>query len=58
MICRNILDGSLELFRAKNVILATGGAGQAWKPTTNALICTATASPWPTARAPRSWTWR
>ena len=40
VICRNIRDGSLELFRAKNVILATGGAGQACKPTTNALICT------------------
>jgi succinate dehydrogenase / fumarate reductase flavoprotein subunit len=40
VICRNILDGSMELFRAKSVILATGGAGQAWKPTTNALICT------------------
>jgi len=40
VICRNILDGGMEVFRAKSVILATGGAGQAWKPTTNALICT------------------
>ncbi len=39
-LARNIRDGSLEVFTAKNVILATGGAGQAWKPTTNALICT------------------
>ena len=30
----------MELFRAKAVILACGGNGQAWKPTTNALICT------------------
>ena len=39
-VCRNIKDGSMELFGAKAVILATGGNGQAWKPTTNALICT------------------
>jgi succinate dehydrogenase / fumarate reductase, flavoprotein subunit len=39
-ICRNIRDGSMEDFGAKAVILATGGNGQAWKPTTNALICT------------------
>ena len=32
--------GTLEIFRAKAVILASGGAGQAYKPTTNALICT------------------
>ena len=30
----------METFRAKNVILASGGAGQCYKPTTNALICT------------------
>jgi succinate dehydrogenase / fumarate reductase flavoprotein subunit len=39
-VMRNIRDGSMELFEAKNVILATGGNGQAWQPTTNALICT------------------
>ncbi|MGH2984009.1 MAG: FAD-binding protein [Solirubrobacterales bacterium] len=39
-VCRNVKDGSMELFGAKAVILATGGNGQAWKPTTNALICT------------------
>jgi succinate dehydrogenase / fumarate reductase, flavoprotein subunit len=38
---RNVRDGSMELFEAKNVILATGGNGQIWQPTTNALICTA-----------------
>jgi succinate dehydrogenase / fumarate reductase flavoprotein subunit len=40
VVTRNIADGSTELFRAKSVILACGGNGQAWKPTTNALICT------------------
>ena len=30
----------METFTAKNVILASGGAGQCFKPTTNALICT------------------
>jgi len=39
-VMRSIRDGSMELFEAKNVILATGGNGQAWQPTTNALICT------------------
>ena len=39
-IARNIRDGSMVLFAAKSVILASGGAGQAFKPTTNALICT------------------
>ncbi len=39
-VMRNVRDGSMELFEAKNVILATGGNGQVWQPTTNALICT------------------
>jgi succinate dehydrogenase / fumarate reductase flavoprotein subunit len=39
-IARNIRDGRLEVFDAKSVILASGGAGQVFKPTTNALICT------------------
>ena len=39
-ILRNVADGSMELFEAKNVIVATGGNGQIWQPTTNALICT------------------
>jgi succinate dehydrogenase / fumarate reductase, flavoprotein subunit len=39
-ICRNVTDGSMEHFGAKAVILATGGNGQIWHPTTNALICT------------------
>src|SRR6059058_3627895 len=39
-IARDIRTGTLEAFTAKNVILATGGVGQAFKPTTNGLICT------------------
>jgi succinate dehydrogenase / fumarate reductase flavoprotein subunit len=39
-IARNIRTGEMEAFKAKNVILASGGAGMAWKPTTNGLICT------------------
>src|ERR687893_740490 len=40
VVTRNIRDGSMELFAAKAVILATGGNGQIYDPTTNALICT------------------
>ena len=39
-VARNIRDGSMQTFTAKGTILASGGAGQAFKPTTNALICT------------------
>jgi succinate dehydrogenase / fumarate reductase, flavoprotein subunit len=39
-IARNIRDGSLEVFSAKATIHASGGAGQCFRPTTNALICT------------------
>jgi succinate dehydrogenase / fumarate reductase flavoprotein subunit len=39
-VARDIRTGAMETFRAKNVILASGGAGQCFKPTTNALICT------------------
>ncbi|MGZ4314053.1 MAG: FAD-binding protein, partial [Solirubrobacteraceae bacterium] len=39
-ICRNLRDGHLEVFDAKAVILASGGAGQAYRPTTNGLIVT------------------
>jgi succinate dehydrogenase / fumarate reductase, flavoprotein subunit len=39
-VARDIRTGALEIFDAKSVILASGGAGQAFKPTTNALICT------------------
>src|ERR687897_439236 len=40
VVTRNIRDGAMELFGAKAVILATGGNGQIYDPTTNALICT------------------
>ena len=40
VVTRNVADGAMEFFGAKAVILATGGNGQIWKPTTNALICT------------------
>jgi succinate dehydrogenase / fumarate reductase flavoprotein subunit len=39
-VTRNIRDGSMHLFAARAVILATGGNGQLYDPTTNALICT------------------
>jgi succinate dehydrogenase / fumarate reductase flavoprotein subunit len=39
-ICRDLRDGHLEVFNAKGTILASGGAGQAYKPTTNGLIVT------------------
>lgn len=39
-VARNVRDGALELFSAKSTILASGGAGQVFRPTTNALICT------------------
>jgi succinate dehydrogenase / fumarate reductase flavoprotein subunit len=39
-IAREIRTGRMEAFSAKSTILAQGGAGQCFKPTTNALICT------------------
>jgi succinate dehydrogenase / fumarate reductase, flavoprotein subunit len=36
----DIRNRGLELFAAKTVILASGGNGQIYNPTTNALICT------------------
>jgi len=39
-ICRNLRDGRFEIFDAKATILASGGAGQLYKPTTNGLIVT------------------
>jgi succinate dehydrogenase / fumarate reductase, flavoprotein subunit len=39
-VARDIRTGEMETFRAKNVILASGGAGQCFKPTTNGLIVT------------------
>ena len=39
-IARNVRDGELRVLQAKSVVLATGGAGQCFQPTTNASICT------------------
>src|ERR1700743_1029578 len=40
VIARDVRSGRMEAFTAKGVILACGGAGQAYKPTTNGLIGT------------------
>jgi len=40
VIARDVRSGNMEAFAAKNVILACGGAGQVYKPTTNGLIVT------------------
>jgi succinate dehydrogenase / fumarate reductase flavoprotein subunit len=40
VIARDVRSGRMEGFSAKNVILACGGAGQVYKPTTNGLIVT------------------
>jgi succinate dehydrogenase / fumarate reductase flavoprotein subunit len=39
-VARDVRSGRMETFTAKNVILATGGCGQAYRPTTNGLIVT------------------
>jgi succinate dehydrogenase / fumarate reductase flavoprotein subunit len=39
-VARDIRTGAMEIFNAKSVILGSGGNGQCYKPTTNALICT------------------
>ncbi|HXR13887.1 MAG TPA: FAD-binding protein [Solirubrobacteraceae bacterium] len=39
-VARDVRSGRMETFIAKNVILATGGCGQAYLPTTNGLIVT------------------
>jgi len=40
VLARDVRSGQMETFVAKNVILACGGAGQVYKPTTNGLIVT------------------
>ncbi len=40
VVARDVRSGRMEVFRAKNTILASGGAGQVYRPTTNALIVT------------------
>jgi succinate dehydrogenase / fumarate reductase flavoprotein subunit len=39
-VARDVRSGQMEVFTAKNVILACGGAGQLYHPTTNGLIVT------------------
>ncbi|HET9337927.1 MAG TPA: FAD-binding protein, partial [Casimicrobiaceae bacterium] len=39
-VARELRSGRLEELRAKSTILAMGGAGQCFRPTTNAVICT------------------
>jgi succinate dehydrogenase / fumarate reductase, flavoprotein subunit len=39
-VARDIRSGQMEIFRSKSLILASGGAGQVYSPTTNALIVT------------------
>ncbi len=40
VIARDVRSGQMDVLGAKNVILACGGAGQVYSPTTNALIVT------------------
>jgi succinate dehydrogenase / fumarate reductase, flavoprotein subunit len=40
VVARDVRTGRMETFNAKNTILACGGAGQVYSPTTNALIVT------------------
>src|SRR2546421_30606 len=40
VVARDVRSGRLQAFAAKNVILACGGAGQVYEPTTNGLIVT------------------
>jgi succinate dehydrogenase / fumarate reductase flavoprotein subunit len=40
VLAREVRSGRMEVFTAKNVILACGGAGQVYRPTTNGLIVT------------------
>jgi succinate dehydrogenase / fumarate reductase flavoprotein subunit len=40
VVAREVRSGRMETFHSKNVILACGGAGQVYRPTTNALIVT------------------
>jgi succinate dehydrogenase / fumarate reductase flavoprotein subunit len=40
VVARDVRSGRMEVLKAKNTILACGGAGQVYSPTTNALIVT------------------
>ena len=40
VVAMEMISGKLQLIKAKAVIMATGGLGRLYEPTTNALICT------------------
>ena len=40
VVAMDILSGRIEVVRAKAVVMATGGIGRAYEPSTNGLICT------------------
>ena len=40
VVAMDILRGDIDVIRAKSVILATGGIGRVYEPSTNGLICT------------------
>ena len=40
VVCIDMMTGEVHLLRAKAVIVATGGMGRVYEPSTNALICT------------------
>ena len=40
VVAMDILSGDIEVIKAGTVILATGGIGRAYEPSTNGLICT------------------
>ncbi|MCH8190147.1 MAG: FAD-binding protein [Chloroflexi bacterium] len=40
VVAMDIISGAVEVIRAKAVILATGGIGRVYEPSTNGLICT------------------
>ena len=40
VVVMDIRSGDIHVIRAKSVIIATGGLGRAFEPSTNALICT------------------
>ena len=40
VVAMDIISGDVEVIRARSIILATGGIGRAYEPSTNGLICT------------------
>jgi len=49
--------GRLIVFKAKSIVIATGGIGKAWRITSNSWNTLATAWLSRMKRAPSSWTW-